>query len=107
MPSVAINLSSAGTSALVAAPTSPQFIRVQRFTVVNASEDTLQTFTLLSGATAKHGPVTYQGGGGESTQFLSGTFDCAPGEALNATISASLQLGGSLTYIICGQAPPN
>lgn len=95
--SAVVNVSTAATSALVAAPGTGYFVRVYGY-VFLASGTT--TVTLKNGTTALHGGYDLTAQCGISAFAAAGWFDCSENAALNLTNSAAVQVSGHVRYAI-------
>jgi hypothetical protein len=99
MPAVTFDVSSASTTALVAAPGAGRRVRVFGYRI---SADAAVKCTLKSGTTAREPIYATKavGGGMIGTFSENGFWDCADNEALNLTTDASANVGGVLFYSI-------
>jgi hypothetical protein len=100
--STPVNISTATTTTLVAAPTSPSFIRVTGYWLLagGTTSVTLQDST----PAAMTGPMPLSATSGEVIAEDSyGVFDCAPGKALQLVNSAAIQVSGHVRYNVVGQ----
>lgn len=96
---VYIELSGAGTTALVAAPTAPgAFIRV--FDRQLSAPTGVVKATWKSGSTTLFSDYPSATGGPVDVTTESGCIDCNPGEALNLTVDGAC--GGVIRYVVQG-----
>ena len=95
-----ITASSSGATTIVAAGTAAQRIYVLRWNVTanGAVNVNLQSHTTTANATGLHYMTQFASAGG--AWCPGGIFATSPGEALDLNLSASIAVGGELTYVI-------
>jgi hypothetical protein len=101
MPSAAVSVSTQNANEIVAAPTSPKFIRVHGYVLAAAGTVSVKW---QSASTDKTGAMPFVANDKlpvPSTP-LDGWFDCAPGEALNLHLSAAVAVTGHVHYSVQG-----
>lgn len=95
---IAVNISTATDTTLVAAPTLNKRIVVTGYTLIAGGTG---NFTWKSGSTSKSGPLNLAAQAGAANAFHpDGVIICNAGEALVATTSAAVQISGHITYEI-------
>lgn len=99
MPNAVINVNTATTTVIVAAPTSPAFIRVLGWERLAGGTVNV---TFKDGTTALEGPMPLAAQAGDVVVDEDGVFDCTPGNALQMTTDAAVQVSGHVKYAIKG-----
>lgn len=94
MPDFLINIVASGTTTLVAAPTSPQIIRVLEYNLLSTGTTTVQIFDGPNLKTIHYLttdiPIVLDGA------TFDGVFDCSVGNPLLISSSGNVSVGGSL-----------
>jgi hypothetical protein len=101
MANVAIDTAASGTTTLIAAPTSPAFIRVLGYCMYTASTNTAKLLDSVAGELM--GPLVFSAQGGAIAPVTTeGWFDLQPGSALQLNNGTATQLSGHVQYAIKG-----